>query len=143
MFTKYYKIHTATLILGLISFFINFLMLKVYNESKFALIFQVTTILFFIITLCCYYKIIFTFNKVTDISKMQVFLAMLSHSLTLVAICFWHYAIVAVPMAFIGSIVIRRWAGIRDIDEQMKELCNQLDFELYKIGKEQKDEEKH
>lgn len=141
MFTKYYKIHTATLILGLISFFINFLMIKVYNGLKFVLIFQVTTILFFIITLYCYYKIIFTFSKVTDISKMQVFLAMLSHSLTLVAICFWHYVTVAVPMAFIGSIMIRRLFGIREIDNQMKDLCQQLDFELYKMGKKNGDEE--
>ena len=71
----------------------------------------------------CYVKIILDLKKLLNISKKQEFLAILSHALTLLAICLWNSVLIAVPMTFIGSIIIRRLAKINDIDDKIENLC--------------------
>lgn len=141
MFKKFFKVHTITLILGLMIFAIDFILGEFFNKMEFSYAIKIGIILCFTITMICYSKLILTLKKVTDITKTQAFLAILSHTLTLLAICLWKDAQIAVPFAFIGSVMIRRLFGIREIDNQMEDLCQQLDFELYKMGKENGDEE--
>ncbi len=143
MFKKIFKIHKITLLLGVLLFLTDFSLKEFFGILQFSTYLKISSGLCFIITMFCYSKLIITLKKVTNITNMQVILAISSHILTLLAIFNWNVVKISVSFAFIGSILIRRFFGITEIDNQMKDLCEQLDFELYKIGKIQEKEEKN
>lgn len=142
MYKKCFKTHAIALILGVLFFLVQFILEEFFNQSKFSFLLRIAIILSFTVTMFCYYKIISTMKKVTDITQKQVFFALLSHALTFVALILWQTVPLAVPMTFIGSIIIRRCAGINEIDGQMEGLCQQLDSELYKIKMDQLDKKR-
>ncbi|WP_313527449.1 hypothetical protein [Anaerotignum sp.] len=140
MFRTYYRIHFWTLILGIIAVISSFLFKNNIRELNLQVILTLIGALSFVVAMIFYYKIISILCIVTDITKKQMWSAIFSHAVTLVALCLWRYVLIAVPLAFVGSVIIRRVADITEIDGQMKELCTELDLELYKIGKESEDE---
>ncbi|MGL5259572.1 MAG: hypothetical protein ACRC7V_05630 [Lachnospiraceae bacterium] len=140
MFSKYFKMQFYTLIFGVISIIVSAVIKSALPQSKIFLILTISAVLFFIITMIYYYKIISVLSEVTNISKVQIWIAMISHIATLVALCLWNYMMIALPIFFVASVILRKVFGIREIDEQMELLCKELDFKLYIIGKEQENE---
>lgn len=133
MFSRYYRIHVVSLALGGIVSFLVSLHSFPWNLQ---IPLRVFSIICLAVTMIFYYKIISVLNKVSNITNTEMWIAIVAHLMTLFAIACVGVQMVAASAVFLGSVVLRNWAGITEIDAQMKSLCMQLDLELYRIGEE-------
>lgn len=139
MYYKYYKKHTYLFILGILlmvcSYIFDFAGILFVGLTIHTLL-QILAAIFFALTMFYYYKIICVLRKVSDVTGLQVFIAVLSHTMTLISLYIFGNHM-AFYVLFLGSILIRSVMGITTIDRQMKSLCKELDTRFFIIGKEQ------
>ena len=107
-----------------------------FIKLRMDIILKAISCVLFIISMIYYSKIIIMLNKVTDITRKMVLIAIISHVATLTAIYMWGNNI-GFYLLFLGSIFIREVTDVKAIDREMKSLCYQLDLKLFEIGKEQ------
>ena len=152
MYLKYYKIYERLGLLGfggipLIAPTLLKLLLKTHIIKLYQAEYQIFTVVslvisgfVFVISMGYYYKILDVFTQVTTVTKKQKWILIFTHIISLVALILFALKFTFeldtfVPhFLFMSSIIIRQCCKLRDITSNMKQICEELDVELRKIG---------